>query len=77
LRFAFLAFFALFAFFAPFSHRPAPPSFLRLPRVVSPTIMAGKSQILPVDVWARSSVIERKLEELVRDELLWPRASQT
>jgi hypothetical protein len=32
--------------------------------------MAGKSQILPVDVWAHSSVIERWLEELVRDGLL-------
>jgi hypothetical protein len=39
--------------------------------------MAGKSQILPADAWARSSVIERKLEELVRDGLLRPRASQT
>jgi hypothetical protein len=28
-------------------------------------IMAGKSQILPADTWARSSVMERKLEELV------------
>jgi hypothetical protein len=40
------------------------------------TIMAGKSQILPVDAWARSSVTERKLEELVRDGLLRPRASR-
>jgi hypothetical protein len=32
--------------------------------------MAGKSQILPADAWARSSVMERKLEELVRDGLL-------
>jgi hypothetical protein len=32
--------------------------------------MAGKSQILPADAWARSSVTERKLEELVRDGLL-------
>jgi hypothetical protein len=39
--------------------------------------MASKSQILPVDAWARSSVTERKLEELVRDGLLWPRASRT
>jgi hypothetical protein len=39
--------------------------------------MAGKSQILPVNVWARSSVTERKLEELVRDGLLRPRASQS
>jgi hypothetical protein len=39
--------------------------------------MAGKSQILPMDVWARSSVTERKLEDLVCDDLLRPRASQT
>jgi hypothetical protein len=39
--------------------------------------MASKSQILPADVWARSSVIERKLEELVHDGLLRPRASRT
>jgi hypothetical protein len=39
--------------------------------------MAGKSQILPTDTWARSSVMERKLEELVRDGILRPRASQT
>jgi hypothetical protein len=39
--------------------------------------MAGKSQILPADTWARSSVTERKLEELVRDGLLRPRASRT
>jgi hypothetical protein len=32
--------------------------------------MVGKSQILPVDAWARSSVTERRLEELVRDGLL-------
>jgi hypothetical protein len=32
--------------------------------------MVGKSQILLVDVWARSSVTERKLEELVCDGLL-------
>jgi hypothetical protein len=38
--------------------------------------MAGKSQILPADAWARSSVTERKLEELVRDSLLQPRASR-
>jgi hypothetical protein len=42
-----------------------------------PTTMAGKSQILPADVWARSSVMERKLEELVHDGLLRPRASRT
>jgi hypothetical protein len=39
--------------------------------------MAGKSQILPADGWARSSVTERKLEELVRDGLLRPRTSWT
>jgi hypothetical protein len=39
--------------------------------------MAGKSQILPADVWTRSSVTERKLEELVRDGLLRLRASQS
>jgi hypothetical protein len=39
--------------------------------------MVGKSQILLVDVWARSSVMERKLEELVHDGLLRPRVSQT
>jgi hypothetical protein len=32
--------------------------------------MAGKSQILLTDAWVRSSVIERKLEELVCDGLL-------
>jgi hypothetical protein len=39
--------------------------------------MAGKSQILPLDTWARSSVMERKLEEFVYDGLLRPRASRT
>jgi hypothetical protein len=39
--------------------------------------MAGKSQILLADAWARSSVTERKLEELVRDGLLRPRTSRT
>jgi hypothetical protein len=39
--------------------------------------MAGKSQILSVDAWAHSSVTERKLEELVHDGLLRPRASRT
>jgi hypothetical protein len=39
--------------------------------------MADKSQILPTDAWARSSVTERKLEDLVRDRLLRPRVSQT
>jgi hypothetical protein len=39
--------------------------------------MAGKSQVLPADVWVHSSVTERKLEELVCDSLLRPRASQS
>jgi hypothetical protein len=39
--------------------------------------MAGKSQILPMDVWAHFSVMERKLEKLVRDGLLRPRTSRT
>jgi hypothetical protein len=39
--------------------------------------MAGKSQILPTDACARSSVMEGKLEELVRDGLLRPRVSRT
>jgi hypothetical protein len=39
--------------------------------------MASKSQILPADAWAHSSVTERKLEDLVHDGLLWPRASRT
>jgi hypothetical protein len=39
-------------------------------RTLFSTTMAGKSQILPADAWARSSVMERKLEELVRDGLL-------
>jgi hypothetical protein len=42
-----------------------------------PTTMAGKSQILPTDVWAHSLVMERKLEELVHNGLLRPRASWT
>jgi hypothetical protein len=39
--------------------------------------MAGKSQILPTDAWARSSVTEMKLEELVHDSLLRPRVSRS
>jgi hypothetical protein len=39
--------------------------------------MAGKNQILLADTWARSSVMERKLEELVRDSLLRSRASRS
>jgi hypothetical protein len=38
--------------------------------------MAGKSQVLPVEAWVRSSIMERKLEELVHDGLLRPRASR-
>jgi hypothetical protein len=38
--------------------------------------MAGKSQVLPAEVWIHSSVMERRLEELVRDGLLRPRTSQ-
>jgi hypothetical protein len=43
----------------------------------SSTPMAGKSQVLPADVWVHSSVMERKLEELVRNGLLLPRASRS
>jgi hypothetical protein len=32
--------------------------------------MARKSQVLPAEAWIRSSVTERRLEELVRDDLL-------
>jgi hypothetical protein len=39
--------------------------------------MVCKSQILPTDAWAHSSMTERRLEELVRDRLLRPRASRT
>jgi hypothetical protein len=39
--------------------------------------MAGKSQILPTDDWAASSVTERRLEELVEDGLLRPRTSRS
>jgi hypothetical protein len=39
--------------------------------------MAGKSQILPADDWATSSVTGRRLEELVEDGLLLPRTSQS
>jgi hypothetical protein len=39
--------------------------------------MAGKSQLLPADAWAHSSVTERKLEDLVCDGLLRLRASRT
>jgi hypothetical protein len=39
--------------------------------------MAGKSQLLPADAWALSSVTEKKLEDLVRDGLLRSRTSRT
>jgi hypothetical protein len=39
--------------------------------------MAGKSQLLPADAWANSSVTERRLEELVCDGLLRPKTSRT
>jgi hypothetical protein len=39
--------------------------------------MAGKSQVLPMDAWVRSLVMERKLEDLVHDGLLRPRASRS
>jgi hypothetical protein len=39
--------------------------------------MAGKSQLLPTDAWAASSVTEKRLEELVRDGFLWPKMNQT
>jgi hypothetical protein len=39
--------------------------------------MAGKSQVLPADAWVRSSVTERKLEDLVHDGLLRSRASRS
>jgi hypothetical protein len=39
--------------------------------------MAGKSQILPADDWAASSVTERRLEELVEDGLLRPRTTRS
>jgi hypothetical protein len=38
--------------------------------------MAGKSPVLPVDLWIRSSVTEKKLQELVRDGLLRSRTSR-
>jgi hypothetical protein len=50
--------------------------FLCRRRTLFSMTMAGKSQILPMDAWARSSMIERKLEELVRDSLLRSRARQ-
>jgi hypothetical protein len=38
--------------------------------------MAGKSPVLPTDLWIRLSVMEKKLQELVRDGLLHPRTSR-
>jgi hypothetical protein len=38
--------------------------------------MAGKSQVLPAEAWIRYLVMEKKLQELVGDGLLWPRTSQ-
>jgi hypothetical protein len=39
--------------------------------------MASKSQLLPADAWAASSVTEKRLEELVHDGLLRPKTSWT
>jgi hypothetical protein len=39
--------------------------------------MANKSQLLPTDEWAASSVTEKRLEELVRDGLLRPKTSRS
>jgi hypothetical protein len=39
--------------------------------------MAGKRQLLPADAWDNSSIMERRLEELVHDGLLQPKTSQT
>jgi hypothetical protein len=39
--------------------------------------MASKSQLLSVDEWAASSVTEKRLEELVHDELLRPKTSRS
>jgi hypothetical protein len=44
-------------------HHPFP----RRHRIPTLALMAGKSQVLPVDAWICSSVTERRLEELVRD----------
>jgi hypothetical protein len=38
--------------------------------------MAGKSLVLPMDPWIHSSVMEKKLQELVHDGLLHPRTSR-
>jgi hypothetical protein len=38
-------------------------------------LMAGKSQVLSADAWVCSSVTERKLEDLLHDVLLRPRAT--
>jgi hypothetical protein len=39
--------------------------------------MASKSQLLPADEWAASSVTEKRLEELVCDGLLQPKTSRS
>jgi hypothetical protein len=39
--------------------------------------MAGKIKALPADAWVRSSMTERKLEELVHDGLRLPRTSRS
>jgi hypothetical protein len=38
--------------------------------------MVGKSSVLLVESWIRSSVMEKKLQELMCDGLLCPRTSQ-
>jgi hypothetical protein len=38
--------------------------------------MVGKSQVLPAEAWICSSVMEKRLQELVRDDLLQPRTSR-
>jgi hypothetical protein len=38
--------------------------------------MEGKSPVLPAEPWIRSSVTEKKLQELVCDGLLRPRISR-
>jgi hypothetical protein len=39
--------------------------------------MASKSQLLPADEWVASLVMERRLEELVRDGLLRLKTSRS
>jgi hypothetical protein len=38
--------------------------------------MAGKSLVLPSDLWVRSSMTEKRLQELVCDGLLRPRTNR-